>query len=63
MGIFDIIEIRNHLDAINEYLIYIERCKASDTQFNWSTCQAITNLISGHCFNIKKVLDKVENIK
>lgn len=60
MGIFDIIEMRKELSAINEYLLYIDRCKCDNTPFNWSSCLAITNLISGHCFNIKKVLDKME---
>lgn len=62
MGIFDIIEIRNHLDAINEYLLYIDSCKSRDTPFSWSSCLATTNLISGHVYNIRKVLDKMEEI-
>lgn len=52
MGVFDIIELQNHIKAINEYLLYMDAHKEE-----FSMC---SNLISGHLWDMKIILDKLE---
>lgn len=52
MGIFDVIELKNHLDAINQYLLYIDAHPDDIAQ--------CLNIVSGHCISMKKILDKFD---
>lgn len=52
MGIFDIIEMQNHIRAIIEYLLYMDSHKEE-----FSSCSV---LISGHLHDMKKILDKFD---
>lgn len=57
MGIFDILELRNHVQAIGEYIFYIDtHCEPSkDAQY----CHT---LITAHLKQMRDVLAKMEVI-
>lgn len=52
MGVFDIIEMENHIRSINEYLLYIDSHRDE-----YEIC---SNLISGHLLSMKKILEKMK---
>lgn len=55
MGIFDIIELKDHVQAIGEYLFYIDsHCDPSPEAVH---CH---NLISGHLKQMCNALDSLE---
>ena len=55
MGIFDIIELRNHVQAVGEYLFYIDaHCEPS------KDAQHCHVLISGHLKQMNDILAKME---
>lgn len=55
MGIFDIIELRNHIQAVGEYLFYIDaHCEPS------KDAQHCHVLISGHLKQMNDLLAKLE---
>lgn len=56
MGIFDIIELKQHVQAIGEYLFYIDaHCDPSNDAIQ---CHV---LISGHLKQMNDLLAKMEN--
>lgn len=52
MGVFDIIEMENHICSINEYLLYIDSHRDE-----YDIC---SNYISGHLLQMKKILEKMK---
>lgn len=52
MGIFDIIELKNHCQAIGEYLLYLDK--------NPNELQMCSNLMSEHLKKMFTLLDRME---
>lgn len=52
MGIFDIIELKNHCQAIGEYMFYID-CHPDDVKFP-------SSLVVEHVKKMVAILDKLE---
>lgn len=55
MGIFDIIECKQHLQAIGEYLVYLDNDEHRDKE--WFSC---CRFIRDHMKKILEVLEKIE---
>lgn len=55
MGIFDIIELRNHVHAITEYLLYLETPGSLEKDF-----EMVSTLICDHCKKMDTLLAKME---
>ena len=54
MGIFDIIELKNHCQAIGEYLLYVDK--------NPEELQMCSNLMSEHLKKMFTLLDRMEKL-
>lgn len=56
MGIFDILELRNHVQAIGEYIFYIDaHCEPS------KDAQHCLTLITANLKQMRDILAKMEN--
>lgn len=56
MGIFDIIELKNHVQAIGEYIFYIDNhCEPSKDALHCHT------LMTGHLKQMSDLLARLEN--
>ena len=53
MGIFDIIELKNHCQAIGEYLLYLDK--------NPSELQSCQIFMADHLKKMVTLLDRIEN--
>lgn len=52
MGIFDIIEFKNHCQAITEYMVYLDAHR-DDFEFT-------TTMVADHIRKMNAILDKLE---
>lgn len=52
MGIFDIIELKNHCQAITEYMVYLD---AHKNEF-----ELCTTMVADHVKKMLTILDKLE---
>lgn len=60
MGIFDIIELRNHISAIKDYVLYMDSLQSRDCQLCTKEFPQTLNLIVEHCKLSLKVLERME---
>lgn len=60
MGIFDIIELKNHINAIREYVVYLETMQSRECQVCLKEFPQTLNLVIEHCKLSLKVLENLE---
>lgn len=60
MGIFDFIELRNHIQAIGEYVFYMVDTACLHTADLPADFNSSLNFIRDHLKKMTEVLDKIE---
>lgn len=60
MGVFDIIELKNHVRACKEYVLYLDSLSGKDCLSCHNEFPQTLNLISEHLKNMENVLERMD---
>lgn len=61
MGIFDIIELKNHIRAIEEYLLYLDSLQLRECVVCKDEFPQTITLCNEHCKKMLTILDKFDS--